>query len=87
MKKIDFSKMEICTGISHELCVVRDIREDFADTMFKNMIGLPALALALKIYNSNGEEEYDDKEVKIIKACAENFTSPNVIDAIYEKIK
>ena len=82
MKKLDFSKVEVFAGISKKTLFVKDIREVFADAMYSRCIGLKAHALAFKIYNSKGEEEYSDEEIRIINECAENFWSPNIIDAI-----
>lgn len=82
MKKIDFTRVEICTSITGKTCVVEDIREAFADALYKQGMGLKVYALALKIFNSKGEEEYDDEEVAIIKAFAHQFCSPSLIDAI-----
>lgn len=87
MKKIDFSKVEIYTGLAKKSCVVQDLREPFADAMYQRCIGLPAHALAIKIYNSKGEEEYNEQECEIIKQCAENFWSPSVIDAVMNLIQ
>lgn len=87
MKKIDFSKVQIFTGVSHKASVVQDIREPFADAMYQRCIGLPAHALAMKIYNSKGEEEYNEQECEIIRQCAENFWSPSIIDAVLNLIK
>lgn len=80
--KIDFSQVEIYTGVSKKTCIVKDIREDFADALYSQSIGLKSHALALKIFNSNGVEEYNDEEVKIIKQFAEQCCSPSLIDAI-----
>ncbi len=85
--KIDFSQVEIYTGISKKTCIVKDIREDFADALYSQSIGLKSHALALKIFNSNGVEEYNDEEVKIIKQFAEQCCSPSLIDAINKIIE
>ena len=82
MKKIDFTKVEIYTGVANKTCFVRDIREDFADAIYSQGVGIKSHALALKIFNSKGEEEYDDEEVKFIKMFTEQFCSPSLIDAI-----
>lgn len=87
MKRIDFSKVEIYTGLAKKSCIVQDLREPFADAMYQRCIGLPAHALAMKIYNSKGDEEYNEQECEIIRQCAENFWSPSVIDAVLNLIQ
>lgn len=82
MKKIDFTRVEICTSITGNTCVVEDIREAFADALYKQGMGLKVYALALKIFNSKGEEEYTDEEVGLINHFTEQFCSPSLIDAI-----
>lgn len=82
MKKINFSQVEIYTGVSKTTCFVQDVREAFADAIYSQGVGIKSHALAFKIFNSKGEEEYDDEEVAIIKAFAHKFCSPSLIDAI-----
>ena len=43
-------------------------------------------ALAFRIYESQGEEEYSEGEVDIIRRVAENFCLPGVIDGLYEQL-
>ena len=52
--------------------------------IYKHGNGIRAHALALKIYNSKGETEFTDDEVIMISQAAENFCTPNFIDAIHE---
>ena len=82
MKKINFTQVEIYKGVAKKTCFVQDIREAFADAIYSQSVGLKAHALAFKIYNSSGEVEYSDEEVKIIKQFAEQWCSPSLIDAI-----
>lgn len=80
--KIDFKQVGIYTGIAKKTCIVQDVREDFADALYSQSVGLKSHALALKIFNSDGAEEYSDEEVKIIRMFAEQCCSPSLIDAI-----
>ena len=82
MKKIDFTQVEIYTGIAKKACIVQDIREAFADALYSQSVGLKSHALALKIFNSTGAEEYSDEEITIIRNFAEQCCSPSLIDAI-----
>lgn len=85
--KIDFTQVEIYTGIAKTTCIVQDIREAFADALYSQSVGLKYHALAFKIFNSTGAEEYNDEEVKIIKQFAEQCCSPSLIDAINKIIE
>lgn len=64
---------------------VADIREEFANAIYVRGAGVACHALALKICGSKGEEEYDDKEVGIIKQFVKMCT-PCVMDAINDVI-
>lgn len=83
--QIDFTKSAIPMDISKTSFQVADIREEFANAIYVRGAGLACHALALKIYGSKGEEEYDDKEVGIIKQFAQMCT-PCVMDAINDVI-
>lgn len=83
--KIDFTQLAIPMDIAKTNFQVADIREEFANAIYLRGSGVACHALALKIYGSKGEEEYDDKEVGIIKQFAQMFT-PCVMDAINDVI-
>lgn len=72
--KIKFSNVEVFTSITKTQCVVTDIREAFADLIYNQGNGIKAYALALKIYNSTGDEEWTDEEVKLISMYADVCT-------------
>ena len=61
-----------------------DVRKDFADLIYQNGKGVAAHALALKIYNSTGGEEYGEEEVEMIRGYAEKLGTPMFIDAIMD---
>lgn len=79
--KVDFSRMEIFTDVSREHTTVVDIRKSFANTIYQNGSGLDAHALALKIYNGEGEQEFNGDEIEVIKRVLPICT-PFFIDAI-----
>lgn len=79
--KIDFGKIEVFNDIGRSRCAVMDIRRDFANVLYMYGSGIEAHALALKIYNSKGEEEYDRRERELIRK-ASRLCSPAFIDAI-----
>ncbi|PNP96396.1 hypothetical protein BFS16_00490 [Hoylesella timonensis] len=84
--KIDFTNVEVYTDISKTTCVVHDIKNEFANAIYTNIPGLSAHALAYKIYNSSGEEEYSERECGLIKQCADCVLTPAFIDAINETL-
>lgn len=85
MKKINFGKMEIFTDVSREHTVFVDMRKSFANTIYQNGSGLEAHALALKIYNGEGEQEFNGDEIEVIKRVLPICT-PFFIDALNKLI-
>ena len=61
----------------NEGSALSNAREDISDA---------SLELCRKIYNSDGEEEYDEKEVELIKEYS-RFGNPRFIDAIDNMIE
>lgn len=80
--KINFKELEIKTSFKSNEKVKVDSREVFADILYSKVNGIAALNLAQKIYNSNGEEEFDEREISVIQQCAETFMIPAVIEAL-----
>lgn len=64
-----------------------DARESFADIVYMNANGIRAHALAMKIYRSEGEEEFTDEEVRLITGLADRFCTPVFIDGLRAQIK
>ena len=63
-----------------------DVRETFADIIYNNVNGIKAHALALKIYESEGEADYTDDEVKLVRVVAERLCVPGFIDGLNEQL-
>ena len=63
-----------------------DVRETFADMIYNNVNGIKAHALALKIYESQGEADYTDDEVKLVRVVAERLCVPGFIDGLNEQL-
>jgi hypothetical protein len=63
-----------------------DVREPFADMIYNNVNGIKAHALALKIYESEGEADYTDDEVKLVRIVAERLCVPGFIDGLNEQL-
>ena len=59
MKKIDFSKLEMYRNIEKTEKEKVDVRSSFANMIYSGTSGIAFHALAYKIYNSNGSEEYE----------------------------
>lgn len=79
--KLNFEKVKFYRGVSKKDTFEQDIREQFADIMYQTANGVAALTLAQKIYSSEGETEYSEMEVSIIRQTAELCT-PQLIDAV-----
>ena len=82
MARINFKEFAIPTGISGKKRRTGDARESFADIIYTNMNGIRAHALAMKIYRSEGAEEYTDGEMRLITGLAERFCTPAFIDGL-----
>lgn len=84
--KLNFQQFSVPTGISRKTRQTGDARESFANMLYLNVNGIRAHALAMKIYNSEGEENYSPEEVQLIKEVAEKLCAPNFIDGLMEQL-
>ena len=73
MKKINFAALQIATNIKKDEFITKDIREELANAMYQNARGIGYMALAMKIYKSDGEVELDNKEFKLGKHFGQLF--------------
>lgn len=87
MKTINFEKFEIYTAINHKEVIVQDCREGFANIIYLNGSGVACHALAMKIYKSEGETEFSDEEIALMKQFAENFGNLSLLDSFNMNIK
>lgn len=78
--------MKIRAGIADKNCYLQDVRETFADVIYRGCNGIAALELARKIYRSEGEEDYTDDEVGIIRQAA-SVCTPQFIESINTMIE
>lgn len=85
MKKIDFQHFRIANGIKNDVIVEIDTREQLANVIYNNVNGIAALTLAQKIYKSEGETEYDEREIKVLTEVIDNICRAAIVDA-YHKI-
>lgn len=86
MARINFKEFSVPTGVSGKQRRTGDVRESFADLLYLNVNGIRAHALAMKIYKSEGAEDYDDDEVTLIRQVAERMCVGNFIDGLYKQL-
>ena len=80
--KINFEKFPLYKGIDKSEVEVLNAKRVFAEELYTKGQGVAFHALALKIYNSNGEEEYSDEEYSLMIAFSEHMMTPNFIDSL-----
>ena len=66
-KKINFKKFKMFTDISQENTIECDVRKELADALYKNMNGIVAHDLALRIYRSDDEMPISGDDEKILR--------------------
>ena len=79
--KIDFENFPVRQGIGKN-CLPMDVRRVFAEEIYNKGQGLVCHALALKIYNSKGSEDYSDEEYHLMIMFSEQFMTPAFIDSL-----
>lgn len=87
MKKVNFKKFEVYTGISRQKKITGDARKDFADLIYQHTIGIEAHALAFKIYNSEEPVAITGKEEQLIVRVANEWCTPMFIDGLIEQLR
>lgn len=85
--KINFECVRFYTDIAHKSSFEEDVKERFADVLYKHGNGIRAHALALKIFNSKGETEFSNDEVAMIMEIANDFCTPNFIEALQDIVE
>ena len=80
--KINFKEIKIYKDIAKTKVAVVDKQEEVANDLYEKGQGIGFHALALKIYNANGEIELDDKEYGLLMAYANQMCTPAIIDAL-----
>ena len=79
--KLNFKKFPMYQGIDKSNIIITDISHAVADGIYNTIQGLAAHALALKIYNSTDEEDYNDEEINILTHFSYSCT-PAFIDSL-----
>lgn len=85
--RLNFKAFVLPQDISHKRFQTLDIREAFANIVYKCGDGVAALSLATKIYESDGETEYSPREVELMQRMAEAGGKPVLIDGIRMAVK
>ena len=80
--KINFERIEVYADLAKSRSTVVDMRELIANLIYEKGSGLACSVLAHKIYEHSGEMEFDEEEVKILRAVAETFLAPAAFDAL-----
>lgn len=80
--KINFKEITVYKDIAKTKVEVIDMQDEVANALYEKGQGIGFHALALKIYNANGEIELDDKEYGLLMAYANQMCTPAVIDAL-----
>lgn len=83
---INFQRFKSYEDITQTTTREIDIRKEFADLMYKNMNGIEAHDLALRIYRSEGDMEVSDRDVEIIKLLSSRAT-PIFYDSMIANIR
>ena len=83
---IHFKKFKLFKDISQTDSVTMDVSRDFSDLMYKNMNGIAAHDLALRIYRSTGEIELSREEAELMMEFAKQ-TTPIFFDSLEANVK
>lgn len=86
MKTIDFTKLKVFTDISQEQTHVIDDHKGFADLVYKNVPGIAAHELAMRIYKSDGPIEVSEEDLQILIPFVEQCFTPIYIDSFKANI-
>lgn len=80
--KINFKEFKVYTSLAKSDSQLINIVTELADGIYKTARGIAGHSLALKIYNSKGEEEYTEEEFSMIQNYANQYGTPFFIDAL-----
>lgn len=86
MTKLNFKEFGVFTDISRTKKRIGDARESFANQIYLNVSGIRAHALAMKIYQSEGQTLFSPDEVKLIREVAYKYCLPYFIDGLNEQL-
>lgn len=84
--KLNFKQFVLFQGIDKKNALLTDVSKAIADGLYNTMQGIASHALALKIYNATGEEEYSDEEIEMLRNFSKQCT-PAFMDSFEEFVK
>lgn len=82
--KVNFKELPVYTSIRKDKTEKVDVSEVVADIIYKNVGGVVAHSLSLRIYN-DGEVELNEKECEIVRMVADGFVGI-IADSIKDKL-
>ncbi len=80
--KINFEDIGIYTDIERKTMVRLDMKKKIANDLYNHGQGIAFHALALKIYNSQGEIELSEEEYNLLMDYVRQMGTPAAIDAL-----
>ena len=80
--KIDFEHFKLYAGIDRDRFEILNVKKEFADVLYTRGTGIAFHALAFKIYNSEGEQDYSEEEYLLMQSFSEQCMSPRFIDSL-----
>lgn len=80
--KIDFDRLEVFTDLERRHCTVAKLRRPLANALYTLGSGISCHALALKLWNTAGAQDFSGEEAALIRSLAERACSPAVIEAV-----
>lgn len=84
--KINFEKFPCYTSVRKDEKIDVNIKFEIANLLYTSGSGISHGALAIKIYNSKGDEEYTEDECKILLGLCNKLT-PIFADSIKDLIE
>ena len=80
--KRNLENVEVYTSIDKSSCQVINLRKNIANLIYNQGNGLEGVALSTKMWNSDGDIDYSEREVEIIRSVVERCCAPCVIEAV-----
>lgn len=82
--KRNLEHVEVFTSIDKSSCQVINLRKSIANLIYNqgNGLGLEGVALSTKMWNCEGDIDYGEREVEIIRQVVERCCAPCVIEAV-----
>lgn len=82
--KRNLENVEVYTSIDKSSCQVINLRKSIANLIYNqgNGLGLEGTALATKMWNGDGDIDYSEREVEIIRSVVERCCAPCVIEVV-----